>query len=586
MPGEPVDLPVTMIDFLQSRAARRRDRLAFSYSRDGEETDSDRVTYRELDSGAQRIAAELQAHGAAGACVLVLCPPGVDFIVGYFGCLYAGATAVPVHPPTGDHHLPRVESILADLQPGFAITNAQLYPKIKARLDGLAGGRTLRWCIADDAGAGQRTWTPPDVEPDTAAMVQYTSGSTSAPKGVVLSHGNLVHNMEAIRQVWKSDFDTEATGVFWLPPYHDMGLIGGLLSTLYVGGKCVLMPPTAFIKGPMRWIKAISRHRAAITAAPNFAYDMVTETSTPADRESLDLSNWSAALCGAEPVRLATLEGFVAAFGPSGFRAEAFLPVYGLAEATLLVSGGSHSPLPTVYRIDRGALRHHRLVDAAPENRDAAVVVGYGRPQGGQRVVIVNPDTRHPCRPDEIGEVWICGPSVAQGYWGRPAQSRETFAATLADTGDGPFLRTGDLGFLRDGELFITGRRKDLIIIRGSNHYPNDIELTVQDCHPALMPGRGAVFSVESGPGAAEQLVVVQEINQAGADAAELADIVRKIRAAVSRLHEISTHTVVLVEPLRIPTTTSGKVQRSACRQQFLAGSLPAVITWSARSAS
>ncbi len=582
-PEDMRNMPRTMVDFMRQRAGHRRDRLAFSFSRDGEERENHRVTYRQLDARAQQIAAELQQHGAAGECVLVFCPPGVDFIVSYFGCLYAGAIAVPVHPPMRDHLVPRVEAIIADMQPGFAVTTAEVYQRIKPTVDGLAGGGALRWCIVDEA-AHTGPWTAPEVDPSTTAMVQYTSGSTSAPKGVVLSHGNLVHNMETIRQAWGSEFDNDGYGVFWLPPYHDMGLIGGLLSTLYVGGSCVLMPPNAFIKGPMRWLNAMSRHHAVITAAPNFAYDLCAELSTPEQREALDLSNWTAALCGAEPVRTATLDGFAAAFAPSGFRPEAFLPVYGLAEATLLVSGGSESPLPLVRRVQRTALRNNQVVDAAADDPHAATLIGCGRPQGGQRVIIVDPDTRRPRQPDQVGEIWVAGPSVAQGYWGRPEQSEETFSATLADTGEGPFLRTGDLGFLRDGQLFVTGRHKDLIIIRGNNFYPTDIELTVQDCHPALMRGRGAVFSVEPEPGAAEQLVVAQEVNHATVGEDELTAMIDKIRTAITERYGIRTHAVVLVEPIQIPTTSSGKVQRSACRQQFLDGALPVVAEWRAPS--
>ncbi|WP_304528606.1 AMP-binding protein, partial [Mycobacterium sp. E342] len=571
----------TLVEQLQQRAIPYAGKVAFAFSRDGEEADLSRLTYDELDARARRIAAGLQAQGARGERVLVLCPPGLDFIAGLFGCLYAGAIAVPVHPPVRDHLVARVESIIADARPEFALSNTEMQARIKARVDGLAKGRPLRWSVTDTAGDGAR-WLPPDVDAETVAMVQYTSGSTALPKGVVLSHGNLVHNLEAIRQAWKSGFGGAATGVFWLPPYHDMGLIGGLLETLYVGGTSFLMPPSAFIKRPMRWLEAMSRHRATITAAPNFAYDMCVELSTPEQRAALDLSNWSTAMCGAEPVRDTTLRGFADAFAPSGFRPAAFYPVYGLAEATLLVSGGSDSPEPVIRHIDRAALRERRVVDAAPESTSATTLVGCGRPQGGQQVLIVDPETRRPCGADEVGEIWIAGPSVAHGYWQSPEQTEAAFSAYLADTGAGPFLRTGDLGFYGSGELFVTGRRKDLIIIRGSNHYPEDIELTVQACHPALLRGRGAVFSVAPRPDALEQLVVVQEVNNPEAGEAELNAIVDTVRAAITEHHEIQADVVVLLKPMRIPTTSSGKIQRSACRQQFLDGRLEAVTEWRA----
>jgi acyl transferase domain-containing protein/acyl-CoA synthetase (AMP-forming)/AMP-acid ligase II/acyl carrier protein len=576
----------TLRDLLQQRAERYRDRLAFSFSRDGEEQEVSRLTYQELDAKARNIASSLQQQGASGERVLVLCPPGLDFIAALFGCFYAGAIGVPVHPPMRDHLVPRVASIVVDAQPSFALATAEVQAKIKPTIDGLVDGRPLRWCVADAGdGDGQR-WAAldvPDIDGNAAAMVQYTSGSTSAPKGVVLTHRNLLHNLETIRQAWHGD--DQAIGVFWLPPFHDMGLIGGILETLYVGGSTVLMSPTAFIKRPMRWLEAISRHRGTITAAPNFAYDMCVELSTPEERAALDLSSWSTAMCGAEPVRSATLEGFADAFAPAGFRPEAFYPVYGLAEATLLVSGGSDSAEPVVAHLDRLALRENRVVDVAPDNPAAAAFVGCGRPQGGQRVIVVDPDNRRQCAPDEVGEIWVAGPSVARGYWDKPEQSEETFSAypsEPADTGDGPFLRTGDLGFLHSGELFVTGRCKDLIIIRGSNHYPNDIELTVQDCNPALLRGRGAVFAITPEPGGAEQLVVVQEVDPSRVDEAELTEIIRAIRTAVTERHEIRTHAVVLAQPLQLPTTSSGKIQRNTCRQQFLDGELPTVTAWNA----
>ncbi|MGO8962191.1 SDR family NAD(P)-dependent oxidoreductase [Mycobacterium sp.] len=569
----------TLLGQLQQQAARYRDRVAFSFSRDGEESQVSRLTYQELEIKARRIASSLQQQGAAGERVLVLCPPGLDFIAGLFGCLYAGAVAVPMHPPVRDHLVPRVEAIVADVQPSFALSNAEMQARIMATVDGLVKGRPLRWCVTDAAGDDAQ-WVPPDIDAGAVAMVQYTSGSTASPKGVVLTHGNLVHNLEAIRQAWKPGFDRHAKGVFWLPPYHDMGLIGGILETIYVGGTSALMPPSAFIKRPMRWLEAMSRHHALITAAPNFAYDMCVELSTPEERAALDLSHWSTAMCGAEPVRSATLQGFAEAFAPAEFRPEAFYPVYGLAEATLLVSGGSDSPVPVLRHIDRVALGERRIVEVAPENPSAATLVGCGKPRGGQQVIIVDPETRRPSGADEVGEIWVAGPSVAQGYWGRPEQTEEAFSAYLAETGRGPFFRTGDLGFFRSGELFVTGRRKDLIIIRGSNHYPEDIELTVQACHPALLRGRGAVFSVAPEPDIAEQLVVVQEVNHDQIGEAELTQIVDAIRTAITEHHEIQADAVVLLKPLRIPTTSSGKIQRSACREQFLDGQLEAVVEW------
>ncbi|MGV0731662.1 SDR family NAD(P)-dependent oxidoreductase [Mycolicibacter sinensis] len=581
-PDDTVHTLRTLVDLLMQRAQQRGDAPAFSFSRDGDEHETSRASYRELDRRARQIAADLQAQGAAGERVLVLCPPGLDFIAGFFGCLYAGAIAIPVHPPMREHLLPRVESIIVDVQPGFALTTSEIEPRIKPAIDALPGGQALRWTITDDTAAGsEAAWTPPRIDGDSIAMLQYTSGSTSAPKGVVLTHGNLVHNLVTIAEAWDANTDMpHVVGVFWLPPYHDMGLIGGLLETLYVGGHSILMPPTAFIKRPMRWLEAISRHRAMITAAPNFAFDMCVELSSPAERAALDLSNWTVALCGAEPVRTATLDAFAEAFAPAGFAKESFYPVYGLAEATLLVSGGSDRPVPMVQHIDRVALGDNRVIDVHADDPNVATLVGCGKPRGGQRVIIVDPETRRECAADRVGEIWLAGGSVAHGYWGASELSAETFAATLSDSAEGPFLRTGDLGFLHSGELFVTGRRKDLIIIRGTNHYPNDIELTVQNTNPGLLRGRGAVFSIAPEPGAAEQLVVVQEVDPSriGADAAD--EAMQAIRTAVTENHSVRTYAVVLVQPLQLPTTSSGKIQRSACKQQYLDGALPVVAQW------
>lgn len=577
----------TLVDLLIQRAGQRGDQPAFTFSRDGDERETSRVTYRELDLRARQIAAGLQSQGAGGERVLVLCPPGLDFIASFFGCVYAGAIAIPVHPPMREHLVGRVESIIADVDPGFALTTAEIEPRIKPAIDALPGGQALRWSLTDinDAAGREAAWVPPQIDGDTVAMLQYTSGSTSAPKGVVLTHRNLVHNLDTILQAWGDRIDGPVRGVFWLPPYHDMGLIGGLLSTLNASGHSLLMPPSAFIKRPMRWLEAITRHRGTITAAPNFAYDMCIELSSPQERAALDLSHWATAMCGAEPVRAATLDSFVEAFAPAGFRREAFLPVYGLAEGTLLVSGGSDSAVPVARQIDRIALGDSRVVDVAAGDPNAATLIGCGKPPGGQRVVIVDPETRRECAGDRVGEIWVAGGSVAHGYWRAPQLSAETFAATLSNSGEGPFLRTGDLGFLHSGELFVTGRRKDLIIIRGTNHYPNDIELTVQNTNPALLRGRGAVFSIAPEPGAAEQLVVVQEVDPSrlSGDAAD--EAMQVIRTAVTENHTVRTHAVVLVQPLQLPTTSSGKIQRSACKQRYLDGALPVVAQWPAAAA-
>lgn len=565
----------TLVQLLRHQADRHRDKVAFVFAPDGVEEQS-RLTYAELDRRARAIAAGLQQHGAAGRRVLVVCRPGVDSIAAYFGCLYAGAVAVPVQD-----RLARLTLIAPDARAGFALADSVTQDKLRARVDGLTK-RPLQWLAPEAPGADPDSWVPPDIDADATATLQYTSGSTRAPKGVVLTHGNLLSNLAAIREVWGGD--EHAVTVYWLPQHHDMGLIGGILEMVYVGCTTVLMSPGAFIIHPMRWLEAMSRYRATGTTAPNFAYQLCVERSTAEERAALDLSHWSTAMNGAEPVQASTLRAFAEAFAPAGFRPEAFLPVYGLAEATLLVSGGTDASAPVVRHIDRNALGEDRVVeitDAAHDHPGVVELVGCGRPRGGQQIVIVDPETRRRRDADQIGEIWVSGPCVAHGYRGKPEDTEQTFGAYLADTGEGPYLRTGDLGFLRGGEVFITGRCKDLIILRGNNYYPNDIEKTVQGCHPALLSGRAAAFSVAPKPGAGEQLVLVQEVSPAG-DAAAFTDVLEAIKAVIVRHHGIAAYAVVLVEPGSIPTTSSGKIQRQAARQRFLDEGFTALAEWRA----
>jgi acyl-CoA synthetase (AMP-forming)/AMP-acid ligase II len=577
MPEDTMPTAHTLVDLLQHQAERYQDKLAFSFSYNGDDEDRTQLTYRELDIRARAIAAGLQQRDAAGKRVLVFCRPGLDGIAGFFGCVYAGAIAVPVH----ERLAPRLSSVIPDAQASFALAAPQTPEIIKSAVDTLVGlidGTPLQWCDTDAAVTDAGKWTPPDVSSAAIAMMQYTSGSTRSPNGVVLTHQNLLHNMEIYRQAWNGD--DHAISVSWLPQHHDMGLIGVILQMIHVGGTTIMLSPSAFVHRPMRWLETICRHRATYTIAPNFAYDLCIEQSSPAERASLDLSSLSTAVNGAEPVRAITLQSFAEAFALAGFRSEAFCPGYGLAEATLVVSAGSDSAVPVVQHIDRIALGEGRVVDVTP-GATATSLVGCGRPRGDQQVIIVDPETRERCGEDEVGEIWIAGPSVAQRYWGKPDETEQTFQAYLSDTGEGPFLRTGDLGFLRRSELFVTGRCKDLIIIRGAKYYPNDIEMTVQDCHTAFLAGRGAVFAITSEPNAAEQLVVVQEVDRQAGEI-KLDEMVEAIQSAITEHHGIQADSVILVEPMRVPTTSSGKIQRGSCRQRFLDRDLETLAEWHA----
>ncbi|MEO6809431.1 MAG: amino acid adenylation domain-containing protein, partial [Isosphaeraceae bacterium] len=567
--------PPNLIEMLRQRARDQPDRLAFTFLADGDGNDEVRLTYGELDQRAQSLAARLQGWSLAGERALLLYPPGLEFLTAFFGCLYAGVVAVPAHLPRPNRPMARLGSIVADARPKAVLTSISHLtdaPRWAEAIPDLAGCHTLATDAENDPAA---LWQRPDVDQTTLAFLQYTSGSTAAPKGVMISHGNLLHNSALIRDAFGSTEDSR--GVFWLPLFHDMGLIGGVLQTLFCGGSSTLLSPVAFLQRPLRWLQAISGTGATISGGPNFAYDLCARKIGPEQRATLDLSQWRVAFNGAEPIHPETLERFVEAFGPSGFRREAFLPCYGLAEATLLVSGGPPLTGPSVLTATAEDLGRDRIVAADPQTSGTCSLVGSGQVPADQDVVIVEPESRARRSADQVGEIWVKGPSVAQGYWERPEETERTFHATLADTGDGPFLRTGDLGFLRDGELTVTGRLKDLIIVRGRNVYPQDVEWTVAQSHALLRPEGGAAFSVEVG--GEERLVIVHEVERLGKKV-NPDEVLSAIRRAVAEQHELDVYAVRLIRALSLPKTSSGKVQRHACRNGFLAETLDVVGSW------
>jgi acyl-CoA synthetase (AMP-forming)/AMP-acid ligase II/acyl carrier protein len=508
-----------------------------------------------------------------GERVILLFPPGLDFIAGLFGCLFAGAVAVPAYPPRPRGRQHALAAIVADARPALLLTVSSIASRAAALAEGEPALAGLRWLAVDEPAADdEESWAPrwshPGADAGSLAFLQYTSGSTAAPKGVMVSHGNLLHNEEMIRMAFGQS--EESVIVSWLPLFHDMGLIGGVLQPLYLGASCILMSPAAFLQRPARWLEAISRYGATTSGGPDFAYRLCLER--PGGREGLDLSRWSVAFAGAEPVRPETLERFAREMAPYGFRREAFYPCYGLAEATLFVTGGRKEEPPRWIEVESEGLGHGRI---RPASAGPAVrLTACGRAWCGQEVAVVDPETgvRRPA--GEVGEIWVAGPSVAGGYWQRPEETARTFGARLAGEPDtGPFLRTGDLGFQWGGELYVTGRLKDLIILRGRNHYPQDLELAVERSHPGLRPGCGAAFSVERE--GEERLVVVQEVGaRREGDVEEMADAVFR---QVFEEHEVRLDELVLVEPGTIPKTSSGKIRRAACRAAYLEGTLAVV---------
>ena len=573
----------TLDAILRARAGLTPDRPAYLFLADGE-VEAASLTWGELDHLARSQASVLRREAAAGDRALLLYPPGLDFIVAFFACLYARVVAVPAYPPRPRRDQPRLRAIVQDAQPTVVLTTGALLAGADEILQREPSLRAPRWLAMDmamdreDRGALPEPGEEPEElpEPDVPAFLQYTSGSTALPKGVVVSHAGLLHNERMISEAFGTGESSVVVG--WLPLYHDMGLIGNVLQPLYCGGRCVLMAPAAFLQRPRRWLEAISRYRGTTSGGPNFAYELCLQKIGPEAREGLDLSSWTVAFNGAEPVRADTLDRFAAAFADCGFAREAFYPCYGLAEATLFVTGGRPGAGARVAAVDAAALGRQEVPPVLGGEAPALRLVSSGYAWAEQQVLIVDPETRVPCPPDRVGEIWVSGPSVAPAYWGRPEASETELHARLAD-GSGSFLRTGDLGFLRDGELYVTGRRKDLIILRGRNHYPQDLELTAERAHPALRPGGGAAFSVEVL--GEERLVAVfeakREAERHGRQALVVEEVAAAVRRSLAEEHEVQLYELVLIRPASLPRTSSGKVQRHRCRELYLDGGLAVV---------
>src|SRR3954447_3444241 len=563
--------PATPVHLLQARALQHPDKVLFRFLKHGE-SESRSVTFGELDRLARSIGVLLQADGLTGQRVLLVYPPScLEFIAAFFGCLYAGAVGVPVYPPRPREDASLFRTIAADAQATVALTATLVYPIMAKR----ASRSGIRWLTTDSLSEDLAAeWRDLDPTADALAFLQYTSGSTSTPKGVMVSHGNLMGNLRMMQQAM--DIRSDYVGVSWLPQYHDMGLIGGVFQPVYTGFECVLMSPLDFLQRPMRWPEALSRYRANATFGPNFAYDLVVRKSTPEQRAALDLSTWRTALNGAEPIRSETMARFSEAFRPAGFRREAFFPAYGLAEATLFVTGADPDGLLRECTVDGEALRENRIVPAQATDPNCRTLVSSGRGPAVQRILIVDPETLTLCTGGQVGEIWLSGPHITHGYWNQPEATVATFGAVLPMTGDGPFMRTGDLGFLQDGELFVTGRLKDLLIVNGRNHYPQDLELTIESSHPAICPGCSAAFALECAGG--EVVAIVAEVDGRGQDV-DLVTIAEAIRSAVATHHELALHSVQLVRARSVPKTSSGKIRRHACRIGFTEQTFPALYT-------
>ncbi len=568
--------PSTLLDLLLFRAQNDSSDHGYTFLTDGEEA-KEHYSFQQLDQRARAIGACLQGLKCSRKQVLLLYQPGLDFIAAFFGCLYAGAIAVPAFPPRPNRHSTRIQAMVKDAEVDLVLTTSTLLPKLQAQKLFATEFPTLRFQTIDSIPSDEaQSWNMPDVSRDTLAFLQYTSGSTNSPKGVMVTHHNLLHNLRMIQQAFEHSEKTILVG--WLPLFHDMGLIANILEPLWLGIPSILMSPTAFLQKPVRWLQAISTYRATTSGGPNFAYDLCVRSITPEQQNMLDLSCWDLAFNGSEPIRVQTMERFTNKFTPQGFKHSAFTPCYGLAEGTLMVSSTPKCQEPLVMSIQKKSLQQDLGIPDSERPKKAYKVVSSGVPWAEGQILIVHPTTCIRCVDGQIGEVWVKGPHVAQGYWNKQEMTKETFRAFLGDTGEGPFLRTGDLGFIQDEELYVTGRLKDLIIIRGQNHYPQDLEQTVGECHPAFLPGNSAAFAIERE--GEEHLVVAQEIERTQLKKVNVEEIMGIIRERVSENHDLQVHGIALLKPGGIPKTSSGKIQRGECRNLFLSQEWPTVGTW------
>lgn len=560
MTGSPVRAsgPSTLAALVETRAREQPDRTAFTFV-DGESELA--LSHRDLERFARSFALELAAETRVGERALLLYPPGPAYLIAFFGCALAGVIPVPLFPPPAHRTLDRLRAILNDAGTTLALTDGAFAERLASKEGKRIPGLRVR--AIDPFGSSTGELRTP-ARPDDIALLQYTSGSTGTPKGVVVTHRQIMANAALVREAFTLTPDD--VSVSWLPPYHDMGLIGSTITPLATGFPAVFMTPLTFLRRPLTWLKMIARFHGTIAGAPNFAYALCVGKLTPERAGTLDLSAWRVAFTGAEPVRAATLEAFTTAFAPYGFRREHFHPCYGLAESTLLVTGVPATQGPLTVSLDAVELAAGRAIRATT---NARVVVGSGKPPSAVRVVIAEPETHVRLPEGAIGEVWVASPSNARGYWRRPAD--ETFGAMLAD-GDGPFLRTGDTGFLIDGNLFVTGRSKEVIIVNGRNLSPRDIEEVACDAHPALDADGSVAFSIV----VREQEAVVFAAELRSTDPQLRCDATAAVREALVREMDVAVHDVHFVRPGAIPRTSSGKLRRLAMRDAYCAETLAA----------
>lgn len=591
---------VSLVEVLRHRAEYQSSKIAYIHLEDGGV--KQQITYSQLDYKACVIASTLREYIPKGGRALLLYHSSIEYIEAFFGCLYAGIVAVPLYPPDlrrPHRSLLRIKVVLENAQTNFALTTREIAESLKLATN-VANIQTLKILTTDNLTTQDaKNFKFENISSNTLAYLLYTSGSTGLPKGVMINYENIIHNLQSIGIM--CEHNEESKHVSWLPMYHDFGLIVATLEPLYNGFPSIFMSPLTFLKNPFYWLEAISKYKATTAGGPNFAYELCRRKVSAEDKEKLDLSSWKTAINGAEPVKETTLEAFSRAFASCGFCSTAFNPSYGMTQATASVTFTSNNEPPLYLHLNRLALENNKveLFQDTEDKKYLVSFVGCGKSLPGQEIKIVNPSTLTVCCEDEVGEIWIKGPSVGQGYWDNLEDTNKLFRAYLQDSGEGPFLRTEDLGFIKHDQLFITGRLKDIIIVHGLNHYPQDIESTVESCHPSLRPGCSAAFSIDHRN--EEELVIVAEverryrkeeisvpdINATRREDAEInafspdldnpvntKEVTGSIRQAINEYHDLKVYSVVLIKAGAIPKTSSGKIQRHACKLAYLADTL------------
>jgi len=567
---------ITYTDVIKNRVLSSPDHTVFRFLNDGV-TENESYTYGQLEMISKAIGSALQKIGSKGDTVLLLFQPSLPYIASLYACLYSGFIAVPAYPPRRNRGIDRIFTIIEDSGANICLVSQQVYNDVKRNFADNELFSNLNWIIFEDIDLKTcKDFEKVLLKPDDPALIQYTSGSTGQPKGVILTQLNLLYNSEYIRQT----FDTrkDSVGVHWLPLFHDMGLIGGLLQAAYIHGTNINMPPIAFLKNPLNFLRAIHNYRATIAGGPNFSYDYCIDKTTVEERSELDLSSMEVFFCGAEPIRKSTYVNFIEAFNVSKVVENQLYSCYGMAETTLIVTGGLRADKPVYLSVDATSLSENKIVITDESDTNSISLVGSGHTWMETVIEIVDPVTLKKSNNNEVGEIWIAGPTVAAGYWNKPEETERFFNARISDTNEGPFLRTGDLGFFHEKELFITGRLKDLIIIRGINHYPNDIEYSIQKSIPELRQNGGAAFPVTVD--GLEKLVIVQEVERTAMRDTNHSLIVERIREIIAEEHELDAHAIILIRPGSIPMTSSGKIQHRQTKFEYLHDDLNIVYAW------